>query len=343
MRAAVCAGYGPPEVIHVEEVGRPAPLATEVLIRVRAASVNPLDAGTLSGRPYLLRLLTGLRRPRSARPGVDVAGVVEAVGESVTRFRPGDEVFGVCVSDPHASGVGVWNHRQGAFAEYVCAPQSTLTAKPPNISFEQAAAVPVAAFTALQGLRDKGHVQPGERVLVNGAAGGVGMFAVQIAKSLGAEVTGVCSTRNLEMVQSIGADHVIDYTQVDFTRGGPRYDLIFDCVGNHSLSATRRALAPSGVCIGAGDLTGRGMLRLVARMIAGQITSRFVSRRVITFLARPDGRDLDTMARLMATGKVTAVIDRCYGLNEVPQAIRFLGGKHARGKVVIAMEGPAPA
>ena len=198
----------------------PVPKDNEVLVEVRAASVNQLDWGSMKGRPYIVRLMTGLRKPKISRPGVDLAGQVEAVGKDVTQFKPGDEVFGACISNPQASGAEVWAHHQGAFAEYVCAPESTLAMKPGTMTFEQAASVPVAAFTALQGLRDKGQIQPGQRVLINGAAGGVGTFAVQIAKSFGADVTGVCSSRNVDMVRSIGADHVIDYTQEDFTTRG---------------------------------------------------------------------------------------------------------------------------
>src|SRR5574341_842010 len=229
MKAAVCSRYGPPDVVQIKDVEKPVPKDNEVLIEVRAASVNPLDGGSMKGRPYIVRIMTGLRKPKVTRPGVDVAGQVETVGRNVTQFKPGDEVFGACISDPQASGAKVWFHRQGAFAEYVCATESTLVIKPDNVTFEQAASVPVAAFTALQGLRDKGQIQPGQKVLINGAAGGVGTFAVQIAKSYGADVTGVCSTRNVDMVRSIGADHVIDYTQEDFTKRGQRYDLIFDC------------------------------------------------------------------------------------------------------------------
>ncbi|HJX82982.1 MAG TPA: NAD(P)-dependent alcohol dehydrogenase, partial [Candidatus Angelobacter sp.] len=221
---------------QIEDVERPVPKDNEVLIKVRAASVNPLDAGLMKGKPHSFRILFGLRKPRLTRPGVDVAGQVEAVGRSVMQFKPGDEVFGIC---------------KGAFAEYVCAPESGLAIKPENLAFEQAASAPVAALTALQGLRDKGHIQPGQKVLINGAAGGVGTFAVQIAKSFGADVTGVCSTRNVEMVRSIGADQVIDYTQQDFTESGKRYDLIFDCFVNHSLSACRRTLNPKGIYIAA--------------------------------------------------------------------------------------------
>ncbi len=274
--------------------------------------------------------MTGLRKPKITRPGVDVASQVEAVGRNVTHFKPGDEVFGVCISGPQASGTKVWAHRQGAFAEYVCAPESTMVMKPDNVTFEQAASVPVAAFTALQGLRDKGQIQPGEKVLINGAAGGVGTFAVQIAKSFGAEVTGVCSARNVDMARSIGADHVIDYTQEDFTQRGQRYNLIFDCVGNPSLSACRRVLSPKGIYLMVGELSGRGMIGLLARLITALVLSRFVSQKLVTFLARPNKRDLTIMHDLMKAGKVIPVIDKRYRLSEVPEAIRYLEERHAR-------------
>jgi NADPH:quinone reductase-like Zn-dependent oxidoreductase len=295
MKAAVCNRYGPPDVIRILDVEKPIPKDSEVLIEVRAASVNPLDGGSMKGKPYIVRIMTGLRKPKISRPGVDVAGQVEAVGRNVTEFKPGDEVFGVCISDPQASGTEVWMHRQGAFAEYVCAPESTLVMKPDNVTFEQAAAVPVAAFTALQGLRGKGQIQPGQKVLINGAAGGVGTFAVQIAKTFGAEVTGVCSTRNVDMVRSIGANRVIDYTQEDFTKRGQRYDMIFDCVGNHSLSECRRVLNPNGICVMVGDLTGRGMIGLLTRLMTALVLSLFVSQKLVTFLARPNKRDLTIM------------------------------------------------
>ncbi len=338
MRAAVCNRYGPPDVVQITDVEKPVPKDNEVLIEVRAASVNPLDGGSIKGRPYIVRIMTGLRRPKITRPGVDVSGQVEAVGRNVTQFKPGDEVFGVCVSDPQASGAGVWFHRQGAFAEYVCAPESTLAIKPDNVTFEQAASVPVAAFTALQGLRDKGQIQPGQKVLINGAAGGVGTFAVQIAKSFGAEVTGVCSTRNVDMVRSIGADYVIDYTQEAFTNREHSYDLLFDCVGNHSLLACRRVLNPNGICIMVGDLSGRGMIGLLARLATALVLSRFVSQKLVTFLARPSKEDLTIMHDLMKAGKVIPIIDKRYRLSEVPEAIRYLEGRHARGKVVITLE-----
>lgn len=338
MKAAVCGRYGPPDVIQIMDVERPVPNDAEVLIEVRAASVNPLDVGSMKGRPYIARMMTGLRKPKITRPGVDLAGQVEAVGRNVTEFKPGDEVFGVCINDPQASAVGVWVHRLGAFAEYVCAPESTLVTKPDNVTFEQAASVPLAAFTALQGLRDKGQIQSGQKVLINGAAGRVGTFAVQIAKSFGAEVTGVCSTRNVDMVRSIGADHVIDYTQEDFTNSRQRYDLIFDCVGNHSLSACTRSLNPRGICIMVGELTGRGMTGILARLVTALVLSRFVSQKLVTFLARPNKKDLTIMHDLMKAGNVKPVIDKQYRLSEVAEAMRYLEGKHARGKVVITLE-----
>lgn len=338
MKAAVCDRYGPPEVIQILEVEKPVPNGDEVLIEVCAASVNPLDCGSLRGRPYLVRLLTGLRKPKISRPGVDVAGRVESVGRAVTQFKAGDEVFGVCISDTHASGTAVWTHRQGAFAEFVCAPESTLAMKPDNVTFEQAATAPVAGFTALQGLRKTGQIQPGQKVLIHGAAGGVGTFAVQIAKSFGAEVTGVCSTTNVEMVRSIGVDHVIDYNQQDFTGSGERYDLLFDCVGNHSLSACLRVLTPKGTYLMVGEMSGRGLMGILSRLIRALILSWFVSQRLVVFLARPNKEDLILLHDLMKAGKVIPVIDKRYRLSEVSQAIGYVEGKHARGKVVITLE-----
>ena len=295
MKAIVYSTYGSPDVLRCEESAKPNPGDDEVLIRVCAAAANPLDWHFMRGMPYLVRIMAGLRQPKERRLGVDVAGQVEAAGRNVTRFQSGDEVFGAC---------------RGAFAEYACAPESALATKPDNVTFEQAAAVSVAARTALQGLRDRGRLQPGQRVLINGAAGGVGTFAVQIAKSFGAEVTGVCSTRNMDMVRSIGADLVIDYTREDFTRSGQRYDLLYDCVGNHSLSASRRVLNPEGRYVAVGGPTGRWMSR----------------------------EDLTILHDLMKAGKVTPVIDRIYTLTEVPEAIRHLEAGHARGKVVITLD-----
>ena len=321
MKAIVYHHYGSPDVLQCEEIEKPTAGDDEVLIKVRAASVNPLDWKIMKGRPYVMRMMFGLRKPKNTRPGVDVAGQVEAVGRNVTQFKPGDEVFGSC---------------RGAFAEYACASELKLAMKPDKVTFEQAASVPVAALTALQGVRDKGHIQPGQKVLINGAAGGVGTFAVQIAKSFGADVTGVCSTRNVEMVRSIGADRVIDYTQEDFTKSGQRYDLIFDSVGNHSFSACRRVLNPNGICVFAG---GPNELRtILTRALKALVLSWFVSQNLGMFLARINKHDLTIMRELMQAGKVTPVIDKRYRLSEVPEALRYLAEGHARGKVVITLE-----
>jgi NADPH:quinone reductase-like Zn-dependent oxidoreductase len=323
MKAAVYTQYGPPDVVvQITDVEKPVPKDDELLIKVRAASVNPLDSHLMKGGPYIVRVLLGLGKPKIKRPGVDVAGQVEAVGKNVTQFKPGDAVFGLC---------------KGAFAEYLCAPESAFVVKPENITFEQAASVPVAALTALQGLRDKGHIQAGQKVLINGAAGGVGTFAVQIAKSFGAHVTAVCSTRNVDMVRSIGANHVIDYTQEDFTKINPGqcYDIIFDNVGNHSLSACRRLLNPKGINLMVGILGGRGILSLLTRLVTALVWSRFISQKFVFFVAKLNKPDLTLLSELMATGKVTPIIDRCYSLNQVPEAIRYLSEQHARGKVII--------
>jgi NADPH:quinone reductase-like Zn-dependent oxidoreductase len=322
MKAIVYSHYGSPDVLQYEEVEKPAAGDDEVLIKVHAASVNPLDWHFLRGRPYIMRIMAGLRKPKMTRLGVDVAGQVEAVGRNVTQFKPGDEVFGNC---------------RGAFAEYVCASERALVLKPDNVTFEQAASVPVAGFTALQGLRDKGQIQPGQKVLINGAAGGVGTFAVQIAKSFGADVTGVCSTRNVAMVRSIGADRVIDYTQEDFTKSEQRYDLIFDSVGNYSLFALRRVLNPKGIYVAVGGPDGRWIGPL-AGLIKTLVLSLFVSQKLVMFLARGGKEALTVMRDLMESGKVTPVIDRRYSLSEVPEAIRYLEQGHARGKVVITLE-----
>jgi len=328
MKAAVNRRYGPPDVVQIEDVEKPSPKDNEVLIKVRAASVNPYDWHFMRGTPYLLRMMAGLRKPKATRLGADVAGQVEAVGRNVTQFKPGDAVFGMC---------------KGAFAEYACASASALVTKRDNLTFEQAAAVPIAAFTALQGLRNQGHIQPGQKVLINGAAGGVGTFAVQIAKSFGADVTGVCSARNVDMVRSIGADRIIDYTQEDFTKSGQHYDLIFDCVGNHSLLAFRRVLNPKGIYIAVGGPSGRWMIAPLAQAITAPVLSWFVSQQLIAFfVAKPSKEDLNTVCELMKAGKVTPVIDRRYGLSEVAEAIRYLEEGHARGKVVITLEPKQP-
>jgi NADPH:quinone reductase-like Zn-dependent oxidoreductase len=324
MKAIVYHNYGSSDVLKCEEIEKPTAGDDEVLIRVRAASVNPLDWRMMKGAPFIARLLFGLRKPTLTRPecpGRDVAGEVEAVGRNVTQFKTGDAVFGAC---------------SGAFAEYACTTELRLVVKPDNVTFEQAASVAVAALTALQGLRDKGRIQTGQKVLINGAAGGVGTFAVQIAKSFGADVTGVCSTRNVEMVRSIGADRVIDYTREDFTKGAQRYDLILDCVGNHPLSAIRRVLNPEGICVMAG---GPKKLRtILTRTLKALVLSRFVSQKFVMFIAKLSKEDLNIIGELMETGKVTPVIDRRYSLSEAPEAVRYLEEGHARGKVVITLE-----
>jgi NADPH:quinone reductase-like Zn-dependent oxidoreductase len=322
MKAIVYRNYGSPDILRLEEIEKPIVGDNEVLLKVRAASLNPLDWHFMRGLPYLVRILTGLRQPKVIRLGVDVAGQVEAVGSNVTQFKPGDEVFGSC---------------RGAFAEYVSTSETNLALKPENVTFAQAASVPVAAFTALQGLSDKGHLQPAQKVLINGAAGGVGTLAVQIARSFGADVTGVCSTKNVDMVRSIGADHIIDYTQVDFTRSGQQYDLLFDLVGNHSLSACRRVLRRRGILIMAGGSAGRWMIGTLARSIQALVLSWSGNQKLLGILAKASNADLVIMHDLMKTGKVTPVIDRSYSLSEVPQAIRYLEEGHARGKVVITL------
>jgi len=322
MKAITYSEYGSPDVLRCEEIEKPAPADDEVLIKVRAASLNPLDWRMLRGKPYLLRAVSGLSKPKTTRPGVDVAGQIDAVGGKAVRFKPGDEVFGAC---------------RGALAEYACASESKVVTKPVNVTFEQAASAPVAALTALQGLRDYGKIQSGYRVLINGAAGGVGTFAVQIARSLGAEVTGVCSTRNLEFVRSIGADHVVDYTQQDFTGLGRRYDIIFDCIENHSLSARRRILNRNGVCVMVGAPHDRGWLVFLGRLIKAPIVSRFSSRKAVMFIAKPNKEDLAVIGELMATGKLKPVIDRSYPLSAAADAMRYLEQGHARGKVIITV------
>ncbi len=323
MKAIVHPTYGPPDVLKLVEIEKPTPADYEVLIRVRAASVNPLDWHFMRGMPYAVRIQAGLRRPKDKRLGADLAGQVEAVGSSVTQFKSGDLVFGVC---------------KGAFAEYACTSESALVIKPDNVTFEQAASAPVAGFSALQGLRANGRVQPGQKILINGAAGGVGTFAVQIARSFDANVTGVCSTRNVDMVRSIGADQVIDYTEEDFTKSGQRYDVLLDTVGNHSLSECRRVLTSNGAYVPVGGPSGRWKIGL-ARAIKRLVLSRFVSQKLVPFfLAKPGKEDLTTIQQLMASGKVTPVIDKRYKLSEVPEAIQYLEQGHARGKVVITLE-----
>ncbi len=311
MKAIVCRAYGPPDLLRCEEIDKPTPGADEILIDVRAASVNPFDWHLMRGSPYFLRAQTGLRAPKVTRLGVDLAGQVEAIGRNVTQFQPGDEVFGAS---------------RGAFAEYVCARERAVALKPANLTFEQAAVVPVAACTALQGLRDKGQIRRGQKVLINGAAGGVGTFAVQVAKSFGAEVTGVCSTRNVDMVRAIGADRVVDYTRDDFTQGRARYDLIFDAVGARSLSGCRRVLQPEGTYVVVG-----GPLAVLKALAL----SRLVRQNLATLTASIKTADLMALKRLIEAKHVTPVIDRSYPLSGVPAAILYLEAGHARGKVSI--------
>jgi NADPH:quinone reductase-like Zn-dependent oxidoreductase len=323
MKALVYSKSGSRDVLKLEEIDKPAPGDDEVLIKVRAASVNAFDAGLLK-HPFMRRIVSALSKQKNLQPGRDVAGEVEAVGCNVTEFKPGDEVFGWC---------------GGAFAEYACTSQSKLITKPESASFEQAAAVPVAGITALQGLRDRGKIQPGQKVLINGASGGVGTFAVQIARSFGAEVTAVCSSRKVDTARSIGADRVIDYTREDFTKGGERYDLIFDLVANHSFSARRSVLNPKGTYVGAGIVgLGDSMTRLLAHSIVEFVLSRFVRQRFVTLMTKLSKADLLVLRDLMASGKIIPVIDRCYSLSDGPEALRYFEEGHARGKIVITLE-----
>src|SRR3954469_1783187 len=321
MRAIIQDKYGSPAVLEIRDVGRPAVKDDDVLVRVRAAGVNIGDWHLLRGVPYVMRLAFGLRKPRRQIPGLDIAGQVEAVGSSVKQFRPGDEVFGWC---------------RGAFAEYACGGEDTLLPKPGNLTFEQSAAVGDSAFTALAAVRDQGKVQPGQRVLVNGASGGVGTFAIQIAKSFGANVTGVCSTRNVELVRSLGADEVIDYTREDFTQSEPRYDVMLDLIGNRSLFDCRRALTPRGtyVLVGVSDL---GRWFGLARQIKALLLSPFVRQSMRVFVVRHNREDLAVLKQLVETEKVAPVIDRRYELSDVPEALRHQGEGHTQGKIVIAV------
>jgi NADPH:quinone reductase-like Zn-dependent oxidoreductase len=323
MQAIVYRCYGSPDVLQLEDVEKPAPADNEVLVRVRAAAVNPLDWHYMRGSPYVMRLGTGIGAPSDTRLGVDFAGTVEAVGRGVTRFKPGDEVFG---------------GRSGAFGEYVVVPEDrALVLKPANVTFAQAAAVPIAALTALQALKDKGQLQPGQKVLINGASGGVGTFAVQIAKSMGAEVSGVCSTRNVDMVRSLGADHVFDYKKENYTESGNQYDVIIDMVGNHSLSANRRVMTPDGTMVLVGGAKGDWLAPLLGP-IKAMLYSPFVDQTFVMLLARLDQDDLQALGNLMRTGRVTPVIDRSYRLSEVADAIRYSEEGRARGKIVIDLE-----
>ena len=325
MRAIVYHTYGSPDVLKLEDVQKPVPQDDEVLVQVHAASVNAADWHLLRGKPFLARFVNGLQKPKNTKLGADVAGRVEAVGRNVTQFQVGDDVFG-CIPI----------NELGSFAEYVCAHEDALALKPAKMTFEQAAAIPLAAFTALQGLRDKGQIQLGQKVLVNGASGGVGTAAVQIAKSFGTEVTGVCSTRNVDMVRSLGADHLIDYTQADFTKNGQRYDLIFDAVGNRSVSDFKRALTPTGICAVAGFTTLSHLFQVI---VLGSWVSRTGRKKIgLMETANPNKKDLLFIKELLEAGKVVPVIDRRYPLREVPEAIRYLEEGHAKGKVVITVE-----
>jgi len=326
MKAIVYCDYGLAN-LKLADIAKPTPTDDQILVKVHAASVNPLDWHFIEGTPKIMRALgVGLRKPKDIRLGVDFAGTVETVGKNVTQFKAGDEVFG---------------GRDGAFAEYVC-PRAdrAVTLKPANISFEQAASVNIAGITALQAVRDKGKVQPGQKVLINGASGGVGTFAVQIAKSFGADVTGVCSTRNLEMVRSLGADHVLDYTKEDFAKGDQRYDVILDNVPNHSLSECRRILNPQGkyVMIGGGGPNDNRWIGPFGRLIQALVVSPFVSQKMGMMMAELKKSDLAILGDMMQSGKVKPVIDRTYKLSELPAAIRYLEEGHARGKVVITVE-----
>ncbi len=323
MKAIVRERYGSPDVLKLREIDRPVIDDDGVLVRVRAASINAYDWHMMRGSPSLVRLMAGLRKPKSSAMGVDLAGEVEAVGKNVTEFRPGDEVFG---------------QRVGALAEYVRGTaKSFLVPKPAGLTFEQAAAVPMAASTALQGLRDKGQIKPSQRVLINGASGGVGTFAVQIAKAFGAHVTAVCSTRNVDQARSLGADEVIDYTREDFTRGGRKYDVILDVASSGSLSSRRRVLEPDGILVGVGAADGGRMTSIVAGLLETAVLSRFGNQKMPFFLAKNSKDDLIVLKELIEAGKVRPVIDRTYPLNQTAEAIRYLEAGHARAKVVITV------
>ncbi|MCX6173379.1 MAG: NAD(P)-dependent alcohol dehydrogenase [Ignavibacteriales bacterium] len=320
MKAIVYTKYGSPDVIELKEVEKPSPKDDEVLIKVLAASLNALDWHLMRGKPFAVRLMIGgLRKPKIIQPGRDAAGVVEAVGKNVTQFKPGDEVFGACI---------------GTLAEYVCADENKLALKPSNISFEQAAAVPIAAITALQGLRDKGKIQSGQKILVDGSGGGVGTFAVQIAKSFGAEVTAVCSTKNLETALSIGADHVIDYTREDFTKSGKHYDLILGANAYHSIFGYRRALSRNGIYVGAGG-GGQSLLVMLLGMLLQSLLSMIGSKKMCSFMAKIKKTDLVLLKEFLEAGKIVPVIDKRYKLSEAADAMRYIEEGHAKGKVVI--------
>jgi NADPH:quinone reductase-like Zn-dependent oxidoreductase len=324
MQAIIYRQYGAPDVLRLETVEKPTPAANELLIKVRDAALNPLDWHYMRGKPYVMRMQSGYGVPKRTRIGVDFSGTVEAVGADVRQFKVGDEIFGTA---------------NGALAQYTTTTAVGLALKPANITFAQAASVPIAGITALQGLRDKGHIKAGQKVLINGASGGVGTFAVQIAKSFGAEVTGVCSTRNVDLVRSIGADHVIDYTKEDFTQGSQRYDLIFDTVGNHALLEYRHVLNPHGVFVIIGAPSDDSWLGPLWSPIKALAISPFVSQTFVMLMADANQtQDLDTLRDLMQAGKLAPIIDTQYTLNQTPEAMRYLEQGHARGKVVVNLE-----
>ena len=320
LKAIVASRYGSADVLRLEDVQVPAPSAGEVLVRVHAAGLNALDWRLMRGEPFAVRFFYGLMRPKFPTPGRDVAGVVEAVGTDVTRFRVGDAVYGVC---------------QGAFAEFACADERLLAAKPAEVPFEQAAACGVAGITALHALHDAGQLQAGQSVLVNGAMGGVGMFAVQIAKAHGAHVTGVCSTRNVETVRAMGADRVIDYTQADFTRGEARYDLIVDTIGNHAAADCARVLTPEGTCVIVGVSGSFG--KFLKRTLQAQLQGRRGRQRFVSLVSEETAKDIEVLHGMLAAGQLRPVIDRRYPLEQAADAVRYVEGGHARGKVVIVM------
>ena len=323
MKAIVRHKYGSSEVLKFVETEKPAPKENQVLIKVRAASINSYDWRNMRAVPFLVRTNGGLLKPKDIRLGADIAGIVEAIGSKVSMFKPGDEVYG---------GVSM-----GGYAEYVCASEKSLALKPSNISFEEAAATPMAALTALQGLRDKGKIQPGQKVLVNGASGGVGTFAVQIAKNFGAEVTGVCSTRNLDMARSIGADHVIDYTKEDFSKNGQKYDLIFDVAANRSVFAYKRVLAPKGKYVLAGFSS---MFQMIHILLLGPQLAKADNQEIgMMGMASTNNADLTFISGLLESRKVVPVIDKTYPLNETAQALRHFEEEHARGKIIITVAG----
>ena len=323
MKAIVMNAYGGPDVLKLKEVDKPEVTENDVLVGVHAASLNAGDYFSMRGSPWLARFTVGFPKPKDHILGWDVAGHVEAVGKNVTRFQPGDKVFASC---------------EGTLAEYACAPEGKFAMTPTNLTLEQAAAVPSAAMTALHALRDQANVQPGQKVLINGASGGVGTFAVQIAKSLGAEVTGVCSTRNGDMVRSIGADHVIDYTKEDFTKGGERFDVILDNVANHSLADCRRALTPKGILLSNNGTSGGRWIGPLGRMAAAAVLSLFVRKQKPPFYSPVRKRDLIDLTKLIEAGEITPVIDRTYPLAETAEAMGHVGEGHARGKVAITVE-----